>query len=80
MNARTSPRFVALTMAAAVIAAWIASTALPSVAHEDDETFLVNTFVDGFDGVCDDAHCSLRDAIAAAAPRDTVLCLPGSTR
>jgi CSLREA domain-containing protein len=77
VNARTSPRLVALTMAVAVIAAWIASTALPSVALEDDETFQVNTTVDGFDGVCNDAHCSLRDAIAAAAPRDTVLVSPG---
>ena len=64
-------------MAVAVIAAWIASTALPSVAVEDDEIFQVNTTVDGFDGVCDDAHCSLRDAIAAAAPRDTMLVSPG---
>jgi len=64
-------------MAVAVFIAGVASAALPSVAHEHDEAFLVNTFVDGFDGVCDETHCSLRDAISAAAPRDTVLVPPG---
>jgi len=64
-------------MAVALFIAWVASVALPSVAHEHDEAFLVNTFVDGFDGVCDETHCSLRDAISAAAPRDTVLVPPG---
>lgn len=37
------------------------------------QTFRVNTTVDGFDGVCDEVDCSLRDAVVVAGPRDRVL-------
>ena len=78
MNLRTSVGGLgALALVFAVSTGCIALGALPSAAHEDDQTFRVNTTVDGFDGVCDGEHCSLRDAIAAAAARDTVRVPPG---
>ena len=49
--------------------------AAPALA-EEGRTLLVNTFDDLDDGACDAAHCSLREAIAAANEdplRDTVL-------
>jgi CSLREA domain-containing protein len=39
-------------------------------------TIVVNTVVDENDGSCTDADCSLRDAIATAAPGDTIVFAP----
>jgi CSLREA domain-containing protein len=79
MTARSTFRSVAAFVVA--VAAFVVAVAavLPLVGQAPvalagtGETFRVNTTVDGFDGVCDQADCSLRDAVAAAGPDDRVL-------
>ncbi|MDH4112235.1 MAG: hypothetical protein OEV60_06055 [Actinomycetota bacterium] len=64
------------TTATALVVAIAASVGLVSVAPAASagttETFRVNSTLDSFDRVCDEADCSLRDAIAQAGPRDRV--------
>jgi CSLREA domain-containing protein len=61
----------------------LALASLPAVAGTHaaraggPQTLRVNTTTDSFDGACDEADCSLRDAVATAGPRDRVLVPPG---
>jgi uncharacterized repeat protein (TIGR01451 family)/CSLREA domain-containing protein len=45
----------------------------PQFAQGDDNTWTVNNFEDTNDGACDDTHCTLREAIAAAASGDKII-------
>lgn len=44
----------------------------PQFAQGDAGTWTVNSLADPGDGTCDDAHCTLREAIAAAASGDRI--------
>lgn len=59
--------FLAVVAAAIALAASTLVADAP-VAAAGPQTLLVNTTTDTFDAVCDEADCSLRDAIAAAGP------------
>lgn len=52
--------------------------ALPSLVASAADPLVVNTVDDQDDGVCDGTHCSLREAIAASAPGDTILFDPST--
>jgi uncharacterized repeat protein (TIGR01451 family)/CSLREA domain-containing protein len=45
----------------------------PQFAQGDNGTWTVNSLADPGDGVCDDAECTLREAIAAAASGDKIV-------
>ncbi len=61
-------RSVALVALAVVVASTLVA-AVPHVASAGQTpVLLVNTTADTFDGACDEADCSLRDAIATAGP------------
>jgi len=49
-----------------ILAIALANTGFAVQASEPASTFVVNTTDDSDDGVCDDTHCSLREAIYAA--------------
>lgn len=60
----------------ALIGATVATGVPGASAAGEPDTLLVTTATDGFDGICDEADCSLRDAIADAGPGD-VVAVPG---
>ena len=61
----TARTFLAVAAAAVALAASTFVADAP-LATAGPQTLLVNTTTDTFDAVCDETHCSLRDAIAAA--------------
>lgn len=63
----TARTFLAVAAAAVALAASTFVADAP-LATAGPQTLLVNTTTDTFDAVCDETHCSLRDAIAAAGP------------
>lgn len=68
MTAPRSLRRVATIGLLALAGATVATSVPPAATAGEPDTHVVNTTIDGFDGVCDEADCSLRDAIADAAP------------